>query len=104
MLAGEAEPTSPSPVTHIFSLYDATVHQTAANANLSLFPPVDAYLDIGLIDSPRAASGPTKAVSTLDELWGISPDPSQDGRMGQTESALGHHFDQIPKAGLVAQI
>ena len=66
--------------------------------------PVAAYLDIGLIDSPRAASGPTKAVSTLDELWGISPDPSQDGRMGQTESALGHHFDQIPKAGLVAQI
>ncbi len=33
-----AEPASASPVTHSFSLYDATVHQTAANANLSLFP------------------------------------------------------------------
>ena len=31
--------------------------------------PVAAYLDIGLIDSPRAASGPTKAVPPLDELW-----------------------------------
>ena len=66
--------------------------------------PVAAYLDIGLIDSPRAASGPTKAVPTLDELWGISPDPSQDGRMGQIESALGHHFDQIPEAELIAQV
>jgi len=33
-----AEPASASPVTHSFSLNDATVHQTAANANLSLFP------------------------------------------------------------------
>ena len=65
--------------------------------------PVAAYLDIGLIDSPRAASGPTKAVPTLDELWGISPDPAQDGCMGQIESALSHHFDQIPEAELVAQ-
>ena len=63
-----------------------------------------AYLEIGLIDSPRAASDPTKAVPTLDELWGISPDPAQDGRMGQIESALGHHFDQLPEAELVAQI
>ena len=59
---------------------------------------------LGFIDSPRAASGPSKAVPTLDELWGISPDPAQDRRMGQTESALGHHFDQIPEAQLVAQI
>jgi hypothetical protein len=33
-----AEPASASSVTHSFSLYDATVHQTATNANLSLFP------------------------------------------------------------------
>jgi hypothetical protein len=66
--------------------------------------PVAAYLDIGLIDSPRAASGPTEAVPPLDELWGISPDPAQDGRMGQIQSALGHHFDQIPEAELVAQV
>jgi hypothetical protein len=33
-----AEPASASPVTHSFSLYGATVHQTAAYANLSLFP------------------------------------------------------------------
>src|ERR1700681_2856412 len=66
--------------------------------------PVPAYLDIGLIDPPRAVSGPSKAVPTLDELWGISPDPAQDGRMGQNESALGHHFDQIPEAEIVAQI
>jgi hypothetical protein len=33
-----AEPTSASPVTHSLSLYDATVHQTAADGNLSPFP------------------------------------------------------------------
>ena len=64
--------------------------------------PVAAYLDIGLIDSPRAASGPTKAVPTLVELWGISPDPAQDGHMGQIESELGHHFYLIPEVELVA--
>jgi hypothetical protein len=57
-----------------------------------------AHLDIGLINSPRAASGPSEAVPTFDELRGIAPDSAQDGRMGQMESALGHHFDQIPEA------
>jgi hypothetical protein len=33
-----AELTSASPVTHSLSLYDATVHQTAADGNLSPFP------------------------------------------------------------------
>jgi hypothetical protein len=59
---------------------------------------VAAHLDIGLIDSPRAASDPSKLVPTLDELWGISPDPAQDSRMGQIEAALSHHFDHIPEA------
>ena len=60
--------------------------------------PMAAHLDIGLINSPRAASGPSEAVPTFDELRGIAPDSAQDGRMGQMESALGHHFDQIPEA------
>ncbi|HEX4170446.1 MAG TPA: hypothetical protein VHZ55_33695, partial [Bryobacteraceae bacterium] len=33
-----AEPASASPVLHNFSLYIATVHRTAANGNLPLFP------------------------------------------------------------------
>jgi hypothetical protein len=65
---------------------------------------VAAHLDIGLIDSPRAASDPSKLVPTLDELWGISPDPAQDSRMGQIEAALSHHFDHIPEAEFVAQV
>src|ERR1700686_2920764 len=30
--------------------------------------------------------------------------PPQNHRMGQIQSALGHHFDQIPEAELAAQV
>jgi hypothetical protein len=66
--------------------------------------PVAAHLDIGLIDSPRAAKRSEQIGPTLDELWGISPDPAQDSRMGQIEAALSHHFDHIPEAEFVAQV
>src|ERR1700742_4084904 len=84
---------------------ESEVDRLSSLVHLSIeIGPVAAYLDIGLIDSPRAASSPTKAVPTLDKLWGISPNPAKDGRMGQIESALGHHLDQIPETELVAQV
>jgi hypothetical protein len=46
--------------------------------------PLAAYLDIGLIDSPRATTGSSKAVPALDELQGIPPNPAHDGLMGKT--------------------
>jgi hypothetical protein len=46
--------------------------------------PLAAYLDIGLIDSPRATTGSSKAVPAHDELQGISPNPAHDGLMGKT--------------------
>jgi hypothetical protein len=66
--------------------------------------PLAAYLDVGLIDSPRATSGPAKAIPPVDELWGVPPDPPHDGRVGKMQSAFHHHLDQITEAGLVAQV
>jgi hypothetical protein len=44
--------------------------------------PLSAHLEIGFIDSPRAASGAAKAIPPLDELWRIPSNPAQDRRMG----------------------
>ena len=66
--------------------------------------PLAADLDIGLIHSPGATSGPAKAVPPLDELWGVTANPTQDGRMSKTQTAFGHHLDQIAEAELVAQV
>ena len=38
--------------------------------------PLAAYLDVGLIDSPRATTGSSKAVPALDEFRGVPPNPS----------------------------
>ena len=64
--------------------------------------PLTAYLDVGLIDSPRTTSGSAKTVPPLDELWCIPPDPAQDRRMRKMQPAFGHHLDQITEAELVA--
>jgi hypothetical protein len=66
--------------------------------------PRSAYLEIGFIDSPRAASAAAKAIPPLDELCRIPSNPAQDRRMGKLESSFGHHLHQITEAELVAQI
>src|SRR5450631_2287854 len=66
--------------------------------------PVAAHLDIGLIDSPGATSGPAKAIPAFDELRCIPLHPTQDGGMRKVQSALRHHLDQIAEAELVAQV
>src|SRR5277367_3877507 len=66
--------------------------------------PLSAYLEIGFIDSPRAASAAAKAIPPLDELWRIPSNPAQDRRMCKLESSFGHHLHQITEAELVAQI
>ena len=66
--------------------------------------PVAAYLDIGLVGSPRATGLASKTVPALDKLRRIPPNPPQDSRMRKTQSALGHHLDQIPKAEFVPQV
>src|SRR5580693_10333478 len=66
--------------------------------------PFSTHLNIGLIDSPRLASGSAKTVPALDELWRKPANPAQDRRMGKIELPLGHHLDQISEAQLVAQV
>src|SRR5664279_4427207 len=66
--------------------------------------PLAAYPDVGLINSPGAASGPLKAIPAFNELRCIPLHPSQDGGVSKVQSALRHHLDQIAKAELVAQI
>jgi len=63
-----------------------------------------AHLDIRLIDSPGAASGPAKTIPALDELRCIPLHPTQDCGMSKVQSALRHHLDQIAEAELVAQV
>lgn len=66
--------------------------------------PLSAYLEIGFIHSPRAASAAAKAIPPLDELRRIPSNPAQNRRMGKLESSFGHHLHQITEAELVAQI
>jgi hypothetical protein len=66
--------------------------------------PLSAYLEIGFIDSPRAASAAAKAIPPLDELWRIPSNSAQNRRMGKLESSFDHHLHQITEAELVAQI
>jgi hypothetical protein len=63
--------------------------------------PLSAYLEIGFIDSPRAASAAAKAIPPLDELWRIPSNPAQNRRMGKLESSFDHHLHQITEAELV---
>ena len=65
--------------------------------------PLAAHLDISLIDSPGATSGPAKTVPAFDELGCIPLHPTQDGGMRKIQSALRHHLDPIAEAELVAQ-
>ena|ERR1700678_2033647 len=60
--------------------------------------PLSAYLEIGFIDSLRAASAAAKAIPPLDELWSIPSNPALDRRMGKLESSFGHHLHQITEA------
>ena len=62
--------------------------------------PLAAYLDISLIDSPGATSGPSKTIPAFDEFWCIPADPTQNRRMGDLQPAFGHHLDQITKLSL----
>src|SRR5665213_2912796 len=66
--------------------------------------PLAAHLNIGLIDSPGATSGPAKTIPAFDELRCIPLHPTQDGGMRKVQSALRHHLDQIAEAELVAQV
>ncbi|MGF6970666.1 hypothetical protein OKW43_007761 [Paraburkholderia sp. WC7.3g] len=66
--------------------------------------PLAAQFEISLVDAPRLASGPAKAVPPFNELRRIAPHPAQDRRVRQRETSFRHHFDQIAQAKLVAQI
>ena len=66
--------------------------------------PFSAYLQIGFIDSPQAASAAAKESPPLDELWHLPSNPAQDHLMGKLEPSFDHHLHQITEAELLAQI
>ena len=72
---------------------------------IEIWGPFSTHLDIGLIDTPRAAGRPAETVPALDELWRISLYSAQDGRMGKIEfPARPSSLTQISEAQLVAQV
>jgi hypothetical protein len=66
--------------------------------------PLSAHLEMGFIDSPRAASAAAKAIPPLDEHWRIPSNPAQDRRVRQLNSAFRHHFDQVPRTQFVSEV
>src|SRR5208282_3800547 len=61
-------------------------------------------LYVGLIDAPGGAGSASKAVPTFFEFRDIARYPAHDRRMGERNSALGHHFHEISKAQLEPEI
>src|SRR5664279_624025 len=90
---------------NVSSLAEPEVNSLASLVHSSIqVSPLATDLDIGLIDSPGATSWPAEAIPAFDELRRIPLHPTQDGGMREVQSAFRHHFDQIAKAELVAQI
>ena len=61
-------------------------------------------LDIRLIDAPGIAGLARKMVPAALELRRKTLHPAHDRGMGQGQTTLGHHLDQIPEAQLEAKI
>lgn len=66
--------------------------------------PADFNLDVGFVDAPGPTRFACEAVPALFEFRNIALDPAHDRRMGQSNSAFGHHFHEIPKAEFEPQV
>src|SRR6266436_5525159 len=66
--------------------------------------PLTTNLDISLIYAPGVADRPRITAPALLKFRDIPLHPSQNGRMGQGDAALGHHLDEIAGAELKRQI
>src|SRR5208337_1741622 len=66
--------------------------------------PFALYLDVGFIHSPGVAHNPRVLVPALFKVRHVALHASQDGRVSQNDSALGHHLDQVPGAEFERQV
>jgi len=67
-------------------------------------PTLAADLHVGLVDVPGSTGLAGESIPALFELGHEALDSSHDGRVGQGQTALGHQFDQITQAQLVAEL
>ena len=67
-------------------------------------PPAPSNLDICFVHASGCADLSSIATPTLLELRDIALNPSQDGSVGDIDTALGHHLDQVSIAEFVSEI
>ncbi|WP_409455290.1 hypothetical protein [Methylosinus sp. H3A] len=60
--------------------------------------------DVGLIDAPRSADLARETIPSLFKFRNVALNPAHDGRMGNRQAALRHHFHEVSEAELVSQI
>jgi hypothetical protein len=61
-------------------------------------------LDVSFVDTPGTPSLARITIPAFLELRDVALDPTHDCRVRKGEPAFGHHFDEVSKAELVAQI
>ena len=63
--------------------------------------PFAADLQVGLVDTSRPSRGHAQTVQAFDELRRITLHPTQNRRVSQRQTPLGHHLDQVAQAELL---
>ena len=66
--------------------------------------PLPADRNIRLVRSPRAADAAAESVPTLLKLWYKPQSPSEDRRVHDADTALGHHLDQVAVGEAIADV
>jgi hypothetical protein len=66
--------------------------------------PLAFNFDVGLIHTPGVADWPCAMISALFKFRNVTLDPPKNGRMGQPDSALRHHLDQVAGAEFKGQV
>ena len=66
--------------------------------------PAPSDSDVRFVHAPRGADGSCVTGLTLLELRDVALDPSEDCRMRDSDSALGHHLDEVAVAQLIGDI
>jgi hypothetical protein len=66
--------------------------------------PFTPNLDISLVHPPRIAHRQGISLPAFLKFRNVTLDPPKNGRMGQPDSALGHHLDQVAGAEFKGQV
>src|SRR5580700_12050112 len=66
--------------------------------------PLAFHLDISLVHPPRVTHRPGVRLPTLFKIRHVALHPTQDRRMSQQDTALGHHLDEVTGTELESEI